>query len=251
MAATNVDVFCASCKEKINLIKGSSVTCIGNCKKTYHKRCSRISDVNYASYVTDLKKIWYCVNCKEQEPTAKSKKVTHTNSPIVTISPAITQKSTTQSTPTTSSQNGPPTDEYFRDQLNLMSKNIEKILMRQEKCENKLNEISNKLQEQINQLTTKVADLEKENIILKEREENFNYRLNYFEQNKIIKNIEICGIEPQKNENLKEIVLKLSDKVGSNLKNSNIIAVYRKTNRSQKKNGGTHPIITIVDDVKK
>lgn len=52
MAATKSDVLCVR-QIKIDFIKDRKVTCKGNCQKSFHKRCAKVSDIAYASYSND------------------------------------------------------------------------------------------------------------------------------------------------------------------------------------------------------
>lgn len=62
--------------------------------------------------------------------------------------------------------------------------------------------------------------------------------------------MEICGLSSNKNEDLKKLVMLLGEKVGSTIKEQNIIAVYRKHNVNENINGGTHPIVAVINDRK-
>lgn len=99
--------------------------------------------------------------------------------------------------------------------------------------------------------TNVINKLQDENDHLKKCCETFNFRMNSIEQDKLNQNIEISGIEYKKEENLREIVRNLGEKVGVNVNENNIITVYRKRNRNKQTKGSTHSIILVLDSTKR
>lgn len=232
MVAPGIDVFCGSnsCAEKIDFIRGKVVSCKGPCKLSFHKRCSKISDVLYTSYLNDNNKSWFCKNCENKLKTSSANK-NHTNARLQM-----------------EKNNSPSGSQSV--QLQEIMKKLNTVIEQNVTLEQKLAALSDDLRTTVDKLSNKIDTLNTENVGMKQQLENMHFRMNNMEQQKLIMNIEISGIQEKKDENLRELILNLNNKVGCNLSNNNILSIYRKRNRNKNKNGSTHPIIAVLNDVK-
>lgn len=227
MAATSTDVFCKQCKEKID-IRGKIVICKGECKKTFHKRCARVSDLLYTEICTNKCKIWKCKDC-ETKPISSSIQTTP-SSPVIGMSPAHL---------TNSNHPQPSNDSTIIAKL-------ETVIHQNTTMKHQIESLREELRSVVNEFTEKITYLQEENKELKRHLDSVNFRLNSIEQHKLKFNVEINGVTTKNNENLADYVLELGRKVGVTVNNDNITSVYRKKHKA--KSSSTYPIIAVFNN---
>lgn len=233
MAANDEDAFCGVCKKKINLIKENYLKCKNtNCGKHYHKSCSKISETNFVKYQNCLDKEWFCGTCSASSSrTTRSK---NANSPIIAMSPVqkinceVNNKSEDNNTIECKSDN--------TNLLNELNNKMDMIIKQNSELCKKFDLLSEKyidLEKCTKQLISDNKHLKSENIELKNMINNITFKFNDIEQEKLINDVQLSGIPKMQNEDLKKIFLTLCNKVNSDIKDVDIIGIYRKNTKTK------------------
>lgn len=106
----------------------------------------------------------------------------------------------------------------------------------------RLTESTEEMKHKMESLVKSNEDLKNENEFLRRNIENCNFRINNFEQNELVNNIEICGIPEERNESLNDILNSLNNAVHGELLEDHVICFYRKFERVSK-GGLPRPIV--------
>lgn len=116
---------------------------------------------------------------------------------------------------------------------------------KQIKC---LTESTEEMKNKVEMLLKSNDDLKAENVFLRKNLDNCNYRINTFEQNMLLNNLEICGITEEKNESINDILNNIDQAVGNILQEEDVVCFYRKQERVNNSTGLPRPIVVQLRD---
>lgn len=222
-------MFCARCKEELPC-DGDFVTCLAGCKKCYHFECSAISEPTYKRMTDTKRKNWKCTECRKDGGIVSK----------VTCPGSVQERSRTRSTVEDvtgelkdGQQEGKPDVSDTQTLLVNMNNKLTNINLEIIELKKSVDFMS----EKYDKLLLEVKDLRQ----FKEKHSNIGVeiktlenRINDMEQYSRIKNVEIKGVEEIRNENLKEIIVEISDKIGVKLENKDIDAIHRVNNKKDR-----------------
>lgn len=222
---------CTTGNEEDNYVKCSK------CKAAYHHLCLSAGQKKLTS--SNVHKDWLCPKCRESTPKGSK----NDNTPIrqlqnVTVRPS---KRPAMSSPPCK-QDSPVTREALREIMEeVLLKHMEDFKMhfcselsRVKEEVSSINKAMNYMSDQVEDIFVKYNESQDLMKTLQKREgemqssiKNLTARINQLEQNARSRNIEIQCIPEKKSENLISIVKQLSNVVGLDLQDENIIHVTR------------------------
>lgn len=118
---------------------------------------------------------------------------------------------------------------------------VAELCKRQDRMENELKNFKHSF-EDIQKLIQSNKDLKLENENLKKNIDNHNFRLNGFEQELLVDNVEVCDINENPNENIGEIIYKLNVASGNDMVPADVIFAHRK-NQCKINSGLPRPLV--------
>lgn len=240
---------CAKCLDRLPR-DGDYINCRAGCKKNYHIQCSTLSEQTFRRMSEPKRDAWMCLVCREEKKKDKQ----------VSVSRKDTGKTgeDKRKTNITAAGNG---DEEDEEEEEVQVQN--KLDSEEKHCEDKnvnvsnqlLNDMNNKLAQalkdiaeltkSVNFMNAKYDDLlveVKELRVVKSKFEGvvskvaeLQDRVNEIEQYSRNRNIEIKGIEERPNENLKNVICKVANKMGvETITENDIDIVHRVSNRNNR-----------------
>lgn len=215
---------CKVCKQQVGR-KNPGLECSGFCERSYHRACLSLSPERFQALRSEGV-TWVCPDCRGAgSPTAASLPAVQASPPIqfagaegVDLAAAIVA---------------------IRADLRGIRMQQSELMTSVNFCSNKITDFEAQLLE-MKKNTSKIDVIMAENRKLRTELDQMNMRLNGLEQMSRINNLEIVGIPERENENLLQIVEKISQVVDSKLDVADIDCVHRvplnKNGTSQIKN---------------
>lgn len=254
MAATNDVVNCNKCEKEIDFDGDKFLFCTNKkCKKCFHPKCAKISDLQYKQYLKDKHKVWFCESCLSVETEKLHiRHSTHTieKQSVETAALIHSEPPPNQAQVVLNQSN----DSIQLNDMNVFMKEIHGIVkeIRVEQTNmqaqiKRLTESTEEMKHKVESLVKSNEDLKNENDFLRKTVDNCNFRINNFEQNMLANNLEICGIPENRDENLNDILNNLNNAVHGDLQEDNVICFYRKYERVNK-SGLPRPIVVQLKD---
>lgn len=255
MAANNDSVIicdkCVICEKEINIEDDKFLICSNKkCRKCFHPKCIHLSEIKFKKYEKDKHKVWFCEACLD----VQTEKI-HQRHPATRGFTKTSETTVAQVHETTSKPDSEPiqmnkitspeqvNDVKFMKEIHRIVKEIrdeQSNMHKQIKC---LTESTNEMKNKMETLFKSNEELKTENEFLRKNLDNCNYRINNFEQNILVNNLEICGIAEEKNESINDILNKIDQFVGNVLQEEDVICFYRKHERVNNSAGLPRPIV--------
>lgn len=261
MAANNDDVItfekCTKCGDNINAEDDKYLICSnGKCRKCFHPKCASVSDKDFKKYEKDKHKVWFCSKCLSDQ--TEKLQIRHPETRLFSKTSAKTvidvhqeASSCSDSEPIQVNKNKKQqqiNDSKFMKEIHCIVKEIrneQANMHKQIKC---LTESTEEMKNKVEMLLKSNDDLRTENDFLRKNLDNCNYRINAFEQNMLLNNLEICGISEEKNESINDILNNIDQAVGNILQEEDVLGFYRKQERANKSSGLPRPIVVQLRD---
>lgn len=184
---------CTRCDEQLSK-EGDIVTCKAGCKKEYHIQCTGLSVNSYARMSEKKREAWICLNCREEKKRKEK---------MDEVEDIMDKRGCSQIIEVSA-------DSSLLIQLN---NNVLKLTDEMKDLKKSVQFISNqydKLLEEVIGLKVIKATHE----VMSNKIVSLENRVNELEQYSRGRNIEIKGVEESPNENLKQVVVKIANKLG-------------------------------------
>lgn len=225
-------VACHVCKKNVTRTNNGS-TC-ATCLNTIHFKCTGLTGKAVIDILNGTSSQWFCTSCDKAKSKSKSKTNSNARSSTSNIQPSVESSVV-------------PIDNFINDQVNKISsaisvlqqeiKNIQQGQSNFVQSFSVIHEKISSLQDisvALNNHSARIKTLEEDKILLEANVKDLSNRLDIIDQNNLANSLEITGIPISENENIPDLVLKVSEKLNNTLSREDILRCHRKRFNSTK-----------------